>query len=309
MPSNSEDQGCDILVVIAHPDDEVFTSGVICLCVDKGLSVKIVSITDGEGGDRRRIEDPSPQRLAEVRRKELDASARALGVSGVVRLHQADIADPEGPGGWDIGAVNGHLAALIGDEQPSVILTHGPLGGYGNQAHKVVHRCTMTVVEKTGFDGAVYSFCGQTPKAFFSWHLDQPSDIIFDVRDVFIRRCDSLTQHYSQKDFFLQPYFPETLRKHLSAFTGYTLSTLSFGRKRIPIASAERFFERFPTEGLVRQRPAALGPSDRLVELFLNDDRVQLVDQGNPTRGPAKNLGLWHDEHGEPLARDRGPKV
>src|SRR6266481_3370873 len=43
---------CDILVVIAHPDDEVFVSGTICLCAEKGFRIVLVSATDGEGGSR-----------------------------------------------------------------------------------------------------------------------------------------------------------------------------------------------------------------------------------------------------------------
>ena len=40
----------DILVVIAHPDDEVFASGTICLCAERGFRISIACATDGEGG-------------------------------------------------------------------------------------------------------------------------------------------------------------------------------------------------------------------------------------------------------------------
>ena len=39
----------DILVVIAHPDDEVFASGTICLCAEEGFRIEFVCATDGEG--------------------------------------------------------------------------------------------------------------------------------------------------------------------------------------------------------------------------------------------------------------------
>jgi LmbE family N-acetylglucosaminyl deacetylase len=39
----------DILVVIAHPDDEVFASGTICMCAEEGFRIEFVCATDGEG--------------------------------------------------------------------------------------------------------------------------------------------------------------------------------------------------------------------------------------------------------------------
>src|SRR5689334_19441061 len=90
----------DILVVIAHPDDEVFASGTICLCAERGFRISIACATDGEGGSGDcRPDGP----LGTVRRQELTLSVRALGASEVCFLGQADSAHPdaEGEGAWD----------------------------------------------------------------------------------------------------------------------------------------------------------------------------------------------------------------
>src|SRR5580692_2145507 len=93
----------DILVVIAHPDDEVFASGTICLCAEKGFRIAVVCATDGEGGSRDLLIATSDLALGEVRRQELMLSAWALGASEVRFLGQADsaIPDAEGEGSWD----------------------------------------------------------------------------------------------------------------------------------------------------------------------------------------------------------------
>lgn len=276
---------CDVLVITAHPDDEIFVSGVICACVDKGLVVKIVCVTDGEGGGLERVGAASPEALAQIRRQELQASARVLGVTEVFLLSRPDIADPAGAGGWDLAALVSDLGGLIDKEAPRAILTHGPLGGYGNTAHKMVHKCVMRAVENLGANVAVLSFCGKTPKAFFSWHFDQPSDLLFDVRHFIQRRCDSLSQHFSQLDYFTQPEMPKNIRKLLSAIFGYTFSMFEYGRKRVPIITPRRFFERFPFEGLVRQKVLADGEPDLFTEMFLHEDRAQPRQEGRFRRG------------------------
>src|SRR5882757_6363657 len=93
---------CDILVVIAHPDDEVFVSGTICLCAEKGFTIALVCATDGEGGSRDLLMGKSHVRLGEIRRHELTLSAWILGAREVCFLGQADIAAPEaaGEGSW-----------------------------------------------------------------------------------------------------------------------------------------------------------------------------------------------------------------
>jgi hypothetical protein len=116
-------------------------------------------------------------------------------------------------------------------------------------------------------------------QAFFSWHFDQPSDVVTDVRAYLRRRSASLSYHQSQIDYFLQPYFPRSLRKYLSASFGYLFSFTAAGRKRVPIATPSRFFERFPTEGLALQKPPAPPYSHFFLEHYRNDPRVTIGRQ------------------------------
>lgn len=266
----------DVLVVIAHPDDEIFASGTICLCSEKRFSTTIVCATDGEGGSRDLFERLSARQLAQMRREELKLSAAVLGADDVLFLGCADVARPEeGLQAWDQATLVSDLARIIRERDPKLILTHGPLGGYGHPAHRLIYSCLMSAADESSFAGSIFSFCGQVERPFFSWHFDQASDVRIDARQFLRRRAASLWYHQSQVDYFLQPYFPGTLRKCLSAAFGYVFAFTEPGRKRVPIASARRFFDKFPAEGLVLQRSPADG-RHFFAEHYGDDVRVQI---------------------------------
>ncbi len=269
----SEKRKC-VVVVTAHPDDEIFVSGVMCLCAEKGFSVVVVCVADGSGGSLDLVHPGADKSLSKIRRKELLLSAWVLGVQEVLFLEQSDILGGEDVS-WNLTYVTEALGEIIQKQSADLVLTHGPLGGYGNPAHTLVYRCVMSAVNNIQFAGSIFSFCGGVDRAFFSWQFDENSDVIIDVRGFLRRRAASLSYHQSQIDFFLQPYFPRTLRKGLSALFGFAFIFTEAGRKRVPIATAERFFKRFPQEGLVLRK----GPEGRLhffQEHFKNDIRVKI---------------------------------
>ena len=265
----------DILVVIAHPDDEVFASGTICLCAERGFRISIASATDGEGGSRDGRPDAS---LGKIRREELTLSAQVLGVKEVCFLGQADSAHPdgEGEGSWNQQGFIDKLAEMIRQQNPQLILTHGPQGGYGHAAHGLVYRSVAAAAQAASFGGSIFSFCGKVDGAFFSWHFDQPADVLVDARGFLSRRVASISCHQSQLAYFVQPPFPRGPRKFASALFGFAFAFTEAGRKRVPIATPARFFRRFPIEGLVLQKAPGAGRAHFFREHFSDDDRVQI---------------------------------
>jgi LmbE family N-acetylglucosaminyl deacetylase len=269
-PGGDEPERCQVLVVIAHPDDELFVSGTLCHCAERGFAIGLVCLTDGEAG--------AGPTLGERRAREVVRSASTLGVHQVTFLEQADVADPSraGDGRWDEAQVTAALAGIIARTGTALILTHGPRGGYGHAAHRLTHRCVMAAARQAGYAGSIFSFCGQVRRAFFSWHFDQPSDVRVDARRFLGRRAAALACHGSQADYFLQPRFPRTPRKWLSALAGYLLGATEFGRKRIPIGTPRRFFRRFPVEGLVLHQAPARPRPHFFREHFRHDRRIQI---------------------------------
>ena len=268
----------DILVVIAHPDDEVFASGTICLCAEKGFRIAFVCATDGEGGSRDLILSKPDLPLGEIRRQELMLSARILGASEICFLGQPDSAlpDAEGEGSWDQSSLISTLGNVIRQHNPQLILTHGPQGGYGHPAHRLLYRCVAAAAQAVSFVGSIFSFCGKVDGAFFSWHFDQPGDVLVDARTFLPRRAASLSYHQTQVAYFVQPNFPRSVRKLASAIFGLAFSFTVAGRKRVPIATPTRFFRKFPTEGLVLQKGPDAGRAHFFLEHYLNDYRVQI---------------------------------
>lgn len=81
-----------LVVVSPHPDDEVLGCGGAVACARRlGVPVRLVAVTDGEACYPDDA-DWTPQRLREVRRAELAAAARCLGVDAdaICHLHVAD---------------------------------------------------------------------------------------------------------------------------------------------------------------------------------------------------------------------------
>jgi LmbE family N-acetylglucosaminyl deacetylase len=270
-----------VVLVIAHPDDEIFVSGTLCLLADKGLRITIVCMTDGEGGSEELLHPRSGVSLGSIRRHELSLSGWVLGATDVLFLSYPDVPEPVGPKPeeWDEAAVTASLALIFRERNPDLILTHGPRGGYGHPAHKVVHQHVMKAAEQAGFNGTIFSFCGMVHRSTFSRWMDDPSDVLIAGREFLDRRAASLAYHQSQLGYFLQPYFPRTLRDYRSALLGYLFRFSVFGRKRIPIGTTSRFFNRYPCEGLVLQKAANDVRATYFLERFADDRRVKIVRQ------------------------------
>jgi N-acetylglucosamine malate deacetylase 2 len=270
----------DVLVIIAHPDDEIFVSGTLCLLAEKDLRITLVSATDGENGSTElfhHIKSKLP--LGTIRRRELALSAWVLGVSEIKFLGQEDIVPKEWGKGkaWNQVHLIGVLRKVIQDTNPRLILTHGPRGGYGHPAHQEVSRCVTAAAREISFDGSLFSFAGQVKHSFFSWHFDQPSNVLIDARGFLRRRVASLCYHQTQLEFFVRPSVPHTVRKVISASFGLTFAFTETGRKRVPIVTPTRFFQRLPIEGLVLQMVASDGSPHFFQEHFGNDPRVRFV--------------------------------
>ncbi|MFI6323229.1 PIG-L deacetylase family protein [Nonomuraea sp. NPDC050556] len=134
----------------AHPDDEVLlTGGTLAKAAAEGHRVVIVVATDGTMGP-----------ATDVRMNELHASARALGAHRVVHLGYADsghgaILYPDPPDRprfvrADLGEAAERLAAILREENATLLLSYDSNGGYGHRDHIKVHEVGERAAELTG---------------------------------------------------------------------------------------------------------------------------------------------------------------
>jgi LmbE family N-acetylglucosaminyl deacetylase len=158
------------MAVHAHPDDEATsTGGILARYSAEGVRTVLVTCTDGECGDAPGGIKPGepghdPVQLAVLRRQELEASCRVLGVDDLELLGYGD----SGMMGWPQNDLPGafwqasvdeaadRVAALLERYRPQVLVTYDPGGFYGHPDHIQAHRVTMAAVARTGIPDKVY---------------------------------------------------------------------------------------------------------------------------------------------------------
>ncbi|HKT79150.1 MAG TPA: PIG-L deacetylase family protein [Vicinamibacterales bacterium] len=171
-----------LLVVLAHPDDEIFHGGILAHLSTLGVRVTLVCATNGEAGKAHpsvgTVDD-----LGALRTEELRLSCQRLGIDPPVLLGFHDSArgerqrhdDGRALANVDMLEVEHAIRQVIVDVKPHVILTFDPHGGYYHPDHLAVQRATTAAFFSSGTMGAA------APERLFYGTL---------LRDVFRRLAD-----------------------------------------------------------------------------------------------------------------------
>lgn len=130
----------------AHPDDEaLLTAGTMAKAAAAGHRVVLVVATSGEIGQVAPDLLHDGESLGERRRRELQASAEAIGVHRLELLgyHDSGHVPAEAPDGAFVRAdpdeAAGRLARILDEETADVLTVYDPNGGYGHPDHVKVH--------------------------------------------------------------------------------------------------------------------------------------------------------------------------
>lgn len=199
-----DDIGEVILVLIAHPDDEVFCSGLICHLLARGTAVHLLALTRGEGGERGDLADHLS--LVATREGELHSAAKALGVSSLTFLDYPDppsvdgkLSAPEYDAGELLAEIQGHLDRLAVTD----LITHGSGGEYWHPAHLCLHRQGRALARRNA-TLQLWTF-----NAWKSDHplqgvlnQDDPAHLTLDASAFHEKRQRALAAHSSQKAVF-----------------------------------------------------------------------------------------------------------
>ncbi|WP_097799670.1 PIG-L deacetylase family protein [Acidipropionibacterium jensenii] len=140
----------------AHPDDESSsTAGTMARAAVRGDRVILVVATDGACGEEALDADPH-ETVAARRHRELEASAKVLGVSRVEWLGYHD----SGMTGWpqnhapgsfmdsDAEEAGRRLADILDEEDADALIGYDWHGNYGHPDHVMVHHVTWSAVEQ-----------------------------------------------------------------------------------------------------------------------------------------------------------------
>ncbi|MBC8508134.1 MAG: PIG-L family deacetylase [Anaerolineales bacterium] len=243
----------NILVLIAHPDDEtILTGGAAALLARAGADVHYLCATRGEGGEVGEPALCTQGELGQVREKEMRCAVQALGGKSTSFLEYIDPMIGENdalyPYTNDLDELTRRVIEHIGQIGPNAIITHGSSGEYGHPAHVLTHRAAVGAVENHG-DAApmLYTFNANFLGHPRARHLnaDDPAHIVLDITPAFEQKINAALCHRSQSALFVRR------------------SSIRAGR---PMTIPEVLVK---VEGLHRRYPQVNGqPDDEIIELL-----------------------------------------
>ena len=124
----------DVVVVLAHPDDEFFLAGTAALLAKEGYSVQFVYLTSGNNGpDESKRSLEGTEELFKEREYELYSALKTLGVTKPpILLRYNDGTTQEA----DVSLkIREDLKHILRSTKPRLVLTFGPDGVYGHPDH------------------------------------------------------------------------------------------------------------------------------------------------------------------------------
>ena len=132
--------GARIGCIFAHPDDETFcVGGIIAKYAAAGAKIDLYCATYGDAGKSASVPVSSREELATIRRTELDAAARILGIHSVEmgRYRDGELCQA------DTSQLVGDLVSFIRRTRPHILLGFGPEGApTGHRDHRALSHAT-----------------------------------------------------------------------------------------------------------------------------------------------------------------------
>ncbi len=131
-----------VLVVVAHPDDEVLgMGGTIAKYASEGAEVALLIVTDGSTSQYR--DDPRLEKILAEKKKETQTAAEILGISRIYYGGQPDMK-------LDVTAhtdVNSAVEAVVDEFAPDIVYTH--FDGDVNRDHQCVFQSVLVACRPT----------------------------------------------------------------------------------------------------------------------------------------------------------------
>ncbi|MGH2448040.1 MAG: PIG-L family deacetylase [Chloroflexota bacterium] len=147
-----------LLVVHAHPDDEVFsTGGMLAKYASQGYRVVVVYGTRGEEGEIHLPEGEALRsRLGEIREAEVREATELLGINDIRFLGYRDSgmaeteanANPAAFANAPLDEATGRLVDIMRDVQPQVVVAYDESGGYGHPDHIMSHKVATAAFQQ-----------------------------------------------------------------------------------------------------------------------------------------------------------------
>jgi N-acetylglucosamine malate deacetylase 2 len=231
----------DLLLIVPHPDDEVFgAGGIFNKMAAHGKTVATLTLTRGGAG--RSLGLCKQEDLPDLREKELRASLETLQVKHVYIWDYPDFL-PDNTRGMehrdglkavDFDKVAGEICVLIEELKPKAILTFAPNGGNGHPDHVATHKMVMAALEKSS----------HKLEALYYYAADKPYKVM--AREGFLDLDTIAAQHLPATHYIDVREYMETKLAAMAKHKTQALSVLMF---------MEHFSKRLMTESFHRAFP------------------------------------------------------
>jgi LmbE family N-acetylglucosaminyl deacetylase len=135
-----------VLVVLAHPDDELVFAPALAALARQGARVTVLYATNGDAGPGVSGRAMGAE-LGALRQAEAECAGRALGMSAMLHFNRGDgrlgvdVHHPDSAAQGFAADIASHLAGQ------DLILTWGPDGGYGHGDHRMASALITQAVQ------------------------------------------------------------------------------------------------------------------------------------------------------------------
>ncbi len=206
---NGRFKPADVLIVLAHPDDETFLSGSAALLQRRGYSVQFLYLTDGEGGRDVSGRKLCGQTLAGTRRNEAYNALKALGI----KRKPIFLGFPDGGVTGRAAEIRAVVQRVFKQVNPRMVLTFGPDGITSHPDHVSAGAIADQVAAQSRLQNDVYHM-GLSPRTLQhfnqafkdcpedSWSrmqaMAKPPQVRVDIRSVMEEKLNAIRAHQTQ---------------------------------------------------------------------------------------------------------------
>src|SRR5450432_1343919 len=162
LPLPDQRYKADVMVVVAHPDDEGAATAYLARAIDQGKRVAVVFTTHGNSGSNEAGPEQATA-LGDIREIEARRALAFLGVANVWFLDGKDTASQnvlESLGNWGHGAALERLVRLVRLTRPEVLLTFLP-GAFIGEDHGDHQAAGVLTTEAFDLAGDTATFSSQ----------------------------------------------------------------------------------------------------------------------------------------------------
>jgi LmbE family N-acetylglucosaminyl deacetylase len=140
-----------VLAILSHPDDEIIIAPVLARIARERGEVTLVFATSGDAGPGTSGLAKGDE-LGELRESEARCSAFALGLEEPIfwQLGDGTLANEARNTQEGMRDMGERIANLIAVQQPTVVMTWGPDGGYGHADHRMTSSAVTQIVQAMG---------------------------------------------------------------------------------------------------------------------------------------------------------------